>query len=441
MVRTFKRVFTNKGRGRSPYRKGVLGKRSRGSSRGRSGNSSNYGKSMGRFLGSLSPFAPSLMEKIGGYAGDFIGRKARTFIKGRGDYTLDQGLSPKPRSNTLIKLPPGDQPPQFASAARSVRVTHREYIQDIQSTTGFTTTTLAINPGLSGTFPWLCQLATNFECYRLNGMVFEYKTLSGDALTSTNTALGYVSIATQYNSANPGFLSKQAMDNYEFANSAKPSCSFTHYIECERNATPLSELYIRTAGVPSGQSQQLYDIGITTIATGGFQAAGFVAGELWVTYDVELLHPKLIGGNLGLQLYYWNGVLDTTTMTTSAYFGTAAQTKGTTASNFQPTIGGSTVSFPNNVLGASFMFIYQVGSSGTGGAVPTLAYGTGATALKLWDSGTNSQKSIGVAAGWVIYGAFTVGTSGTVFSLSGGTMPSSLTNANLTFVQLTDAAN
>jgi hypothetical protein len=39
-------------------------------------------------------------------------------------------------------------------------------------------------------FPWLSNIAQNFESYKLRGLVFEFKSMSGDALTSTNTALG-----------------------------------------------------------------------------------------------------------------------------------------------------------------------------------------------------------------------------------------------------------
>lgn len=49
-----------------------------------------------------------------------------------------------------------------------------------------------INPGNPETFPWLSSIASNFEAYRIEGLVFEYKTMSADALNSTNTALGQI---------------------------------------------------------------------------------------------------------------------------------------------------------------------------------------------------------------------------------------------------------
>jgi predicted nucleic acid-binding Zn ribbon protein len=77
---------------------------------------------------------------------------------------------------------------------RSV-ITHREYITDIvtSSTAGaFSYVTYSINPGQDSLFPWLSNIAQCFEAYKMHGLVFEYKSMSADALNSTNTALGQV---------------------------------------------------------------------------------------------------------------------------------------------------------------------------------------------------------------------------------------------------------
>ena len=50
-----------------------------------------------------------------------------------------------------------------------------------------------INAANPKTFPWLSQIAANYEQYDIEGMVF-----SADALNSTKTALGTVMMATQY---------------------------------------------------------------------------------------------------------------------------------------------------------------------------------------------------------------------------------------------------
>ena len=74
--------------------------------------------------------------------------------------------------------------------------------------------------------------------------------MSADALNSVNTALGQVIMATDYNAANPPFAQKSEMENYEYGQSAKPSESAIHPIECARLQTTISELYTRAGAVP-----------------------------------------------------------------------------------------------------------------------------------------------------------------------------------------------
>lgn len=54
----------------------------------------------------------------------------------------------------------------------------------------FNYSTWQLNPGQKSLFPWLAGIASNFESYKFHGLVFEYKSMSADALNSTNTALG-----------------------------------------------------------------------------------------------------------------------------------------------------------------------------------------------------------------------------------------------------------
>lgn len=233
----------------------------------------------------------SLMRGIGGLAGRYfggsggaeLGSKAAGWfadILGVGDYRVN--------SNSIIR---GTDPPLFNKNGRGTIIRHREYITDINSSIAFEYKTFSINPGLGGSFPWLHQIASNFEEYCIRGMVFEFKSNSADALNSTNTALGTVIMATQYNTLNPPFTDKQTMENYEFCTSAKPSQSFVHPIECAVGENPLHVMYVRTGETTIGD-KRLYDLGTFQISTVGMQAAS-VIGELWVTYDVEFLKPRL----------------------------------------------------------------------------------------------------------------------------------------------------
>jgi len=209
--------------------------------------------------------------------------KFLNWISGRGDYKVS--------ANSLVD---SGAPPSFVSDGNGFRVRHREYIRDIVSTGAvFNNYPLAINPGLPETFPWLSSIASNFEEYELHGLLFEFRTLSAVAVSSTNTALGAVVLATNYDVYDPAFSNKQQMEAYEFSCSGPPCASLLHPVECAPRQTVNPIKYVRTNGtVPPAGDLRMYDMGLFQIATVGQQAVSNI-GELWVTYDVKFLKPKL----------------------------------------------------------------------------------------------------------------------------------------------------
>ena len=213
-----------------------------------------------------------------------LGKRAMTVISGQGDYDIS-GIT----HNSLIgKVSPAI--PQFTNGANgSVEICHREYLTDILSTTDFNLLQFPINPALPSTFPWLSKIAQNFEQYQIDGLIFEFKSGSSDALNSTNTALGYVVMATEYNSLAPGYQNKLQMENAIFACSTKPSLSAIHAVECAPMQSPLNILYTRTGFENIGASDiRLYDLGNFSLATVGMQAVGANLGELHVSYKIRM---------------------------------------------------------------------------------------------------------------------------------------------------------
>ena len=143
-------------------------------------------------------------------------------------------------------------------STREVVISHREYIGDVVSGPAgtFSLQSYKINPGNPLTFPWLSSIASNFQQYRMQGCVFEFKTTSADALNSVNTALGQIIMATNYNVVQGDFQSKYEMENTEFANSCKPSASMMHAIECAKHLTVLDELYVAPEGQHTRSANQ-----------------------------------------------------------------------------------------------------------------------------------------------------------------------------------------
>jgi len=224
------------------------------------------------------------MPGVGKAVGGLIGN-----ILGSGDYTTNfDGVG----SNSLVS---STAVPSFGGYESTV-ITHREYIRDIitSGTPGaFDIAAFPINPGQTVTFPWLASIASLYEEYNIEGMVFEYKSTSGNALNSTNTALGTVILATEYDPTKPAFTNKQQMENYFFAQSTPPSQSIMHAVECKSSLTPVKQLYTRSTPSVGTTDLRWSDYGNFYIATVGTQGASTTVGELWCSYKIKLFKPRL----------------------------------------------------------------------------------------------------------------------------------------------------
>lgn len=264
--------------------------------RGHGGYWDNVKKRWGEGGGSMKSSFEDAGHIIGGPAGRQVGgliNRAIYALTGFGDYQV--------QSNALLET---NGPPAVINRGKEFIVRHREYISDIYSLAGAANTpsgfglqTFAINPGNFTTFPWLSSIADKFEQYRIEGMVFEFKSLYSDAVVTQNGSIGSIILATEYNAGAPSFASKQAMENYQFAQSCKPSLSVLHPIECARSQNVLSELYVRPGVVPAGEDVKTYDFGDFQIASQGIPlgAAGAAVnlGELWVSYQIALIKPRI----------------------------------------------------------------------------------------------------------------------------------------------------
>jgi hypothetical protein len=237
-------------------------------------------------------------EQLISTAGKTIREIAPMVMAGLGDYDLDTNSVAATMTNGKI----GNEVPMMENTKCVNIIRHREYIGDVYSTTSlFATQTFPINPGMQETFPWGSFVANNYENYRFRGLIFEFKSEGSEF--SNAVGLGYVALATQYNSQATGFSDKKAMLNHEFANSAKPSESFIHPVECAPQQLVLSELYTRAGAIPADADKRMYDIGILTLAAGGMTADGVVIGELWASYELEFYVPKASNAS-GVNILY-----------------------------------------------------------------------------------------------------------------------------------------
>ena len=282
-----------------------------------------FGKSAGSYLGNLTgiPGASTVGGFLGDKAGDFIKRK----LFGRGDYTT---------TNDLMHVPGTGGAPLFGTM-RDVSFAHREYIGDIfgpPAGQSFQVSSYPINPAISETFPFLSQLASNFEEYEFAQLVFSFKSTTTDIGSSTNGQCGSVVMAVNYNASAGPFTDKQTMSAYFGSTTCKSTDGAMCGVECDpqKNAGP-PILYTRANPTIPSQDLKTYDLGTFQFAVVNSPAsfANLPIGELWVDYTIHLRKPKLYsargldvdkdaflsGPGASLGAAAWFGVGSSTTLT------------------------------------------------------------------------------------------------------------------------------
>lgn len=244
----------------------------------------------GRAVGSIAGRAlsgSSAGAKIGSAIGGLAHYVGRVF--GSGEYRI----GPAPKFNSLFKG--SVKPSELSFGDRYVNLKHREFIGDVitSSTAGeFSIQKFEVNPGLQSTFPYLAHIARNFQMYRFKGLLFEYVSTSGSGLNSTNTALGSVMMVPEYNVYSAIPKTKHEILNTEGNLSGKPSDSLVIGVECDPRKGNASEMFVRSLHTTAVQSdRRLSDICNMYIATFGMQGTGVNVGQLYVTYDVDLMMP------------------------------------------------------------------------------------------------------------------------------------------------------
>lgn len=290
-----------------------------------------------RGLGALAGGAMGYMS--GGYTGASQGLssgwgKGAQFSKfmGWGDYSTNQIIAGGDSNQQQISVNQGD-------LTGDVYIARTEFVRNVVvtgtagGTSAFQVTSFALNPGLQSTFPWLSQVANCFTLYEFQGLIFQYKPLFSEDAGTSNT-LGKVILATEYDPSAPDFLTSVQMENYDYCNSAKPSCGIVHGVETANSQQALNLQYIRTG--TTTRDLIFTDIGKFQLATEGIPlpaaATSVIVGELWVTYKVKLsraeIYSSLLGNNIGLDIL--RGTTSAAALTTGTTFTKSTNTIGVT---------------------------------------------------------------------------------------------------------------
>lgn len=309
-----------------------------------------------RALGGLGGgFAGGMLgqSSAGSALGTSLGAAVSKWL-GSGDYTV--------RQNSIVSstLRGSASVPMMHNTGQTVTIRHKEYLCAITGSVAFKVQRFFIlQPGDANTFPWLSGIAHRFQQYRIKGMVLHYVPTSGYAVSGTNPALGSVMMQTSYRANDNDPANKVEMLNEYWACESIPSDSFCHPIECAPQENPFQIHYTRTLPVPPNDSPLLYDLGKTHIATQGMPDDGKPVGDLWVTYEVELIKPQIASSVLSENQTGF--ARSANAPTTVSPFGTAA----VTATGSLPfTIKEKLLTFPIGTLG-SFIVTVRVDAATT----------------------------------------------------------------------------
>lgn len=250
--------------------------------------------------GTLAPAAGLLVPSLAA-AGGAAGDQLEDYLKAKFSRTTGRGSYV---TNDLVSMAGAKAVvPEFQRTdIHEFVYSNKEYLCDIYApptNVPFSIQTFAINPALQQTFPWLSQLALNFEEYEMIQLIFTYKSTVAD-FASASGQVGQIVMATQYNPSAEDFADKDEMMLYEGGMSCKTTESMIHGVECDpaklqQGATK----YTRGGSLPPTEDLKSYDIGKLSLAILNCPStyANQQLGELWVSYTIKLRKPKVASNN------------------------------------------------------------------------------------------------------------------------------------------------
>ncbi len=237
-------------------------------------------------------------------------RAARRAAKAASGSTNNSSLGALQGAPVAIGYKRGNARPTFGQIGNdgSIVIRFREYVGEVAGTTGWTTTTYVIQPGLQTLFVWLSAIAGNYDKYKFRRLRFCYET------ESPTSQAGSVVLVIDPDVLDAAPMSKQEALSFEMKQRTAPwqPCCLDFDIA---RAAQRDLMYVRGGSVPTGADQRLYDLGNLYVGT---QNCSGSTGELWVEYEVELHAPQ---ANVTPVSSKWTG---STSLTAAALVGADA---------------------------------------------------------------------------------------------------------------------
>jgi len=187
---------------------------------------------------------------------------------------------------------------KYSNGPRGVVLTHKELIGSLESnatTLSYNAVSFVLNPGKSGTFPWLSTIASNYDKYRILSLRAHFVSNQ-----PTSTA-GRIGVGIDYDSTDP-----LPADRTEFF-------ALTHHVESSPwdsvtlNVPVKSE--IKFVNSHSSTDSKLIDYGQLIVMADQIVTSGsaILLGDVIIEYTVELIDPQqatystqyFVGNNIG----------------------------------------------------------------------------------------------------------------------------------------------
>jgi len=338
----------------------------------------------------------SVGSKVGSLFGaSELGRQAGSGLSklmGFGDYTIMSNSLMKGNSASEAFVPKFDN-----KGTNGIRVREREFLGNIVSSSSvgaFNNVTYPLTPTSSMTFPWLSTVASQFDQWEPNGIVFEFVTTSSD-FNGSAQGLGSITMATDYDVLDAPYTSKVVMANADYSSSCKPSVNQYHGIECDPMQRPYRTMYTRSLARGLLNNNTL---GLFQVASTGVSAASVTLGELWVSYDITFYKKQLdtdLVPSFTINGSYDSGTASWTVNTTTNHVGWSTATIPSATNQLR-------INFPPGVDSGRYMVqIYQTVYSGIN---PPGVASTGTTSTEV------RASTISPGNPWLWNGLFNVST-------------------------------
>jgi hypothetical protein len=200
-------------------------------------------------------------------------RKGKTLVTTAKNATKFANVSVPAAVSTVVR---GRGKPRMRSTPEGIRVVHSELIGVLlSSSTAFTTTSFVINPGRVDVFPWLSNIASNYDQYRMHGLKFRL-------VSSTGTSnAGKAGLSYDYDSTDPVPLSR--VDFYAMSEHVEGPvwANMELVVPCNNKL-----LFVNTH---TNTDSKLIDNGMVVAFVDGFNG---VVADIIVEYDVTLVKPQ-----------------------------------------------------------------------------------------------------------------------------------------------------